>query len=179
MTMTRRREIEIKAQKIISEVGITEPPIPIELIVEHHGAQIARRRFEGFESGFAISQGDQRIIGVNTDTTPRRQRFTIAHELGHLLLHHKPLNVDHSILVSRRDDVSSLGTDQEEIDANAFAAAILMPANMVASEIEKEFPAYGRPSRKILIAKLARTFNVSDEAMAYRLVNLNLITGWI
>ncbi|MEV6495321.1 ImmA/IrrE family metallo-endopeptidase [Actinoplanes sp. NPDC051633] len=143
------------------------------------GIALALHEFSGNESGFALSQGDQRIIGVNTATAYSRQRFTIAHELGHILLHHKPLIVDHSILLSKRDDISSLGTDQEEIEANGFAAALLMPDILVRQELERATRQDNSLPAQRYVVNLARTFKVSSQAMAYRLVNLNLITGWV
>ncbi|MDR7279808.1 ImmA/IrrE family metallo-endopeptidase [Catenuloplanes atrovinosus] len=178
--MTSRNTIELTVDSFLHERGIAEPPIDIEQLCKAEGIAIAKHDFSGNESGFALSQGDTKIIGVNTATTPLRQRFTIAHEFGHLYLHHKPLIVDHSILViSKRNDVSSMGTDQEEVEANAFAAAILMPRNLVRRELEKHIDESGPTDRESVIRAMARTFNVSPQAMGYRLVNLNLITGSI
>src|SRR5262249_10949802 len=125
--------IERRAEALIEKYGITEAPVPIEDIAAGEGALIARNHFPGtgYESGFALREAGRWIIGVNTSTSPRRQRFTIAHELGHLLLHKgKPLITDYSVLISNRDDTSSMGTDKEEIEANGFAAAILMPRGL-------------------------------------------------
>jgi Zn-dependent peptidase ImmA (M78 family) len=166
------------AARLLDEHGITAPPIDIEDIAAVEGALVVRNHFPGLESGFALREGTKWIIGVNTATSPRRQRFTIAHELGHLLLHQgKPLITDYSIYVNRRDETSSLGTEREEIEANAFAAAILMPREFVVAELQRELDLSEVASRDELIARLARTFRVSAEAMGYRLVNLNIITA--
>jgi Zn-dependent peptidase ImmA (M78 family) len=171
-------KIERLAEALIEKHGIKEAPVPIERIASAAGALIARNHFPGYESGFALREAGRWIIGVNTSTSPRRQRFTIAHELGHLLLHEgRPLITDYSVLVSKRDDTSSTGTDKEEIEANGFAAAILMPRDLVVTELSKELDLGEASSRDELIARLARIFNVSTEAMGYRLINLNIITA--
>ncbi|BCB85742.1 ImmA/IrrE family metallo-endopeptidase [Phytohabitans suffuscus] len=171
-------EIEQHALGILREFDALRFPVPIEAIAEAKGAVIARNHFSGTESGFALRQGRTKIIGVNTATSPRRQRFTIAHELGHLELHaEKALIVDHSVFLYNRDDLSSAGTDRQEIQANAFAAAILMPDELVHPKLQHEFSRGNFDSRDELIARMARAFDVSNEAMGYRLINLNYMTA--
>lgn len=173
--------VEVKASELLEQYNIIEPPVPIEEIVVARGIAIARNHFKGTESGFALRNGSQQIIGVNTLTSPRRQRFSIAHELGHLLLHDgKPLIVDHSIRINERNDLSRAGTNREEIEANGFAATILMPEDMLRRKLRDEFEyaEYDRAdSRDELLARLAREFDVSAEAMGFRLINLRLISA--
>jgi len=171
----RARDI---ARQMIHDYGITRPPIRIEEIAHSQGIEIVRHRFEGPESGFALRDGSRRIIGLNTQTSRRRQRFTVAHELGHLLLHEGKIIVDQAVLrVDLRNDVSSMGTDVEEIEANAFAATLLMPENIVFDHVFKLVKADGQITRETLIAELARIFDVSAEAMGYRLINLGILTA--
>lgn len=174
------RPAEAEAERILKKYRVHEPPVPIGDIAQGEGAQIARQRFEGTESGFILRDGKITVIGVNTLTSRRRQRFTIAHELGHLWLHEgKPLIVDHSIRVNFRNDVSGMATDAEEIDANAFAATLLMPRAMVLSRLKAyltEVTQSGKSiSREDLITQIAREFDVSTEAMGYRLINLGIL----
>lgn len=82
-------------------------------------------------SGFAYDKDGQRVIGVNSEEGPQRKRFSIAHELGHMYVH-----ADRDILFDKkdafvyfRDAKSSTGQDPQEIEANAFAAELLMPAD--------------------------------------------------
>jgi Zn-dependent peptidase ImmA (M78 family) len=171
---------EDAALRLLHKHHIHKPPVPVEDIARGEGAQIARHRFDGTESGFTLRDGEHTIIGVNTRTSPRRQRFTIAHEVGHFILHDDaPLIIDHSMRVYWRNEVSSMATDEQEIEANAFAAALLMPRELVIShlksyisEIENSRRAL---SREDLIAHLAREFDVSAEAMGYRLINLGIL----
>jgi Zn-dependent peptidase ImmA (M78 family) len=80
-------------------------------------------------------------------------------------------------MIGKRDETSSLGTHWQEVQANSFAAAILMPENLVVEELKKELAFARASSRDELIGTLARTFGVSAEAMGYRLVNLSIITA--
>ncbi len=170
------------AYNLLEQYGIDKPPVNVENIAERLGVVIARHHFAGSESGFALRDGQQCIIGVNTRTSRKRQRFSIAHEIGHLMLHEgTPLIVDHNIRIDRRNEVSSIGTDSQEIEANAFGAALLMPHKFVIDHV-KDFVARinesgGGFSRDQFIAELARDFDVSTEAMGFRLINLGILAA--
>ncbi|MEQ9163174.1 MAG: ImmA/IrrE family metallo-endopeptidase, partial [Ilumatobacter fluminis] len=113
------------------------------------------------------------VIVVNGQHADVRQRFTIAHELGHFLLHRgRPVIVDHLTRahVNMRDETSSLATSTEEIAANQFAASLLMPTDWVTSAINS----LDHLSSSRQVAALASTFDVSEQAMEYRLINLGL-----
>jgi Zn-dependent peptidase ImmA (M78 family) len=171
---------EAEADRLLKKYRVHEPPVSVGEIARGEGAQIARHRFEGSESGFILRDGKLTVIGVNTLTSRRRQRFTIAHELGHLLLHEgEPLIVDHSVRINFRDDVSGAATDDREIEANAFAAMLLMPRPLILSHLKAYLASVTQRgesiSREDLIAQLAREFDVSAEAMGYRLINLGIL----
>jgi hypothetical protein len=111
-----------------------------------------------------MEEGDDnpRII-LNKSDPPNRQRFTLAHELGHYFRHHE--NGDHEFgYVDERADLASQGVDSEEIWSNAFAAELLMPGFAV-----RHFFSEGMTP-----AKLAKEFNVSRQAMDIRLERLGL-----
>jgi Zn-dependent peptidase ImmA (M78 family) len=167
------------ARHLIADHQISQPPVRVEELAEALGFQIARHRFDGPESGFALRDGKQSIIGVNIQTSRRRQRFTIAHELGHLLMHEgRPLTVDQAVLrIDLRDEVSSMATDLQEMEANTFAATLLMPEEVVLDYATVLMQSNAEISRDDLITKLARTFDVSVEAMGYRLISLGILTA--
>ena len=77
----------------------------------------------------------QVLIGVNSLHHSNRRRFTVAHECGHLLLHAGETFIDKSFRVNWRDGVSSLAVDRHEIEANQFAAELLMPFEMVVADL--------------------------------------------
>ena len=123
-------------------------------------------------SGMLVREPDRVVIGVNECHSDSRQRFTIAHELGHFHLHKgRSVIIDSDVRVNFRDRVSSLATDREEIEANRFAAALLMPDHMVRSWVAHE----SFQTAPELVERLAKSFRVSKAAVNFRLVNLGLI----
>ena len=114
------------------------------------------------------------IIGVNSLHHPNRQRFTIAHEIGHLELHRGILttsvHVDKEFPVMMRGVTASQGTDRHEIEANTFAAHLLIPKALLDQalagktfDIEDDEP----------LEELAKKFRVSKKMMEYRISNLS------
>lgn len=171
-----RDTVEAKAQRLLRKFQISGPPVPVDSIAAAEDIQIVRSSGDWNESGFLLRQHGTTIIGVNSRNSPRRQRFTIAHELGHYCLHKgKPLIVDQSVMVNKRNDVSSQATSQEEIEANQFAAALLMPDPWVKRASQAQFAA-GVSSRDHLVTALAREFDVSVDAMGWRLINLGILS---
>jgi Zn-dependent peptidase ImmA (M78 family) len=166
---------EREAAKLLRQLPVETMPVPVEEIAEHLRAAIVRERLESTISGLLLPEGGAKLIAVNSAHHPRRQRFTIAHELGHLQMHDGAYIVDSTVRVNRRDGLSSMATDLEEIEANAFAAALLMPPALVRGALEPvRAPRLGNPSR--IGEHLAEQFGVSAEAMSYRLINLGLST---
>ncbi len=119
-------------------------------------------------SGALVIRGGQAVIVYNSSDPLVRRRFTVAHELGHYVLHTAP-DID---AVLFRDDRSSKGTSVKEIQANAFAAALLMPEHLVRERISGPIPSIHNDD----IDLWARRFKVSSQAMAYRLMDLGLYT---
>ena len=105
---------------------------------------------------------------------PKRQRFSIAHELGHYLPHRE----DGTVFVDRssvffRDRASSSGIRCQEVDANAFAAELLMPEGDLEAQLN------GRPIDafdEVSVRRLAARFGVSAQALTIRLTRLDLVT---
>lgn len=167
---------EKTARQLLEQHGITKAPIPVEDVAQRAGTQVRYRKFDGSISGLLLRTDEGTVVGVHAQHARTRQRFTIAHELGHYLLHDgRPAIVEHlhrSARVNFRDGTSALATDREEIEANQFAAALLMPADIVDEEFAQLL---GRHSEERIVALLARRFEVSTQAMRFRLMNLALI----
>ena len=83
----RRRKIESLVQETLARHKVIQAPVPVEQITKAHGARIFYQSLEDDVSGFLYRDAVQSVIGVNTHHSPVRQKFTTAHELGHLLLH--------------------------------------------------------------------------------------------
>jgi Zn-dependent peptidase ImmA (M78 family) len=171
-----RRTPEAEAQRTIEEHGILTPPVPVEQIAQRKGVRLAFEPFEGDLSGM-LYQGREDglvIIAVNATNAHVRQRFTIAHELGHLLLHRNRVFVDKPVAVRYRDARSSLAVSREEIEANRFAAALLMPREWVIDEANRWLERRPGIADEELVEALARGFDVSRQAMEYRLADLGI-----
>jgi Zn-dependent peptidase ImmA (M78 family) len=168
-----RKPIEA-ARKLLAELKIKDIPVPVERIAEKLGAKLSFEPFEGELSGMLFRKGDRIVIGVNSSHAHTRQRFTIAHELAHLQLHEGELYVDEG-RINLRDEDSSLAIKPEEIEANAFAAELLMPEDFICNQFST-FVKRHRDSPEDLIVRLAKMFDVSSKAMEYRLSNLGLLT---
>ncbi|WP_328614563.1 ImmA/IrrE family metallo-endopeptidase [Amycolatopsis sp. NBC_00355] len=167
-------DIEQRAQDLLAYYNASTIPVLVEAIARAAGIQVVRSPAAGQESGFLMRDGQRVLIGLNSNDSPRRQRFTIAHELGHFTLHEgRPLIVDHTVRFNKRDDVSSAATHPEEIQANAFAAALLMPEPSVYSAVRRHVNS-GVATQMHLTELLADEFDVSEQAMTWRLVNLGI-----
>jgi Zn-dependent peptidase ImmA (M78 family) len=169
--------IEQQAQVLLERHRITLPPVPVEQLAIAEGIQVIRSESTGAESGFLLRDRSRTFIGLNSKNSDRRQRFTIAHELGHWQLHAgRPLIVDHLVRINRRNEISSAATDREEIEANAFAAALLMPASLIDAAVRRELDR-GVDTIERLTQLLANEFDVSTEAMSWRLINLGIVSS--
>ncbi|MEU6602384.1 ImmA/IrrE family metallo-endopeptidase [Streptomyces flaveolus] len=160
------------AKALLGQLGIDQAPIDPVLIAEKLGVLVVPQDMPDDVSGMLLRREDEQVIGVNRQHHERRQRFTVAHELGHLRLHRgRPLILDTDTRVNFRDTVSSMATDREEMEANRFAAALLAPEVMVRRAArEAEFS-----TAKQLVQLMARHFDMSEMAMNYRLINLGII----
>lgn len=111
--------------------------------------------------GLAIMRQGYSLIMVSSSIAAHRQRYTIAHELGHLMAGDQGDIVDENINFSR---------SPEESRANAFAAAFLMPENA----LRTAFGDQSVPTEQLIADLLAR-YRVSLDALAFRLHNLGII----
>lgn len=108
-------------------------------------------------SGYYRRVNGAPALEFNVTEAPVRQRFTVAHELGHFALGHED---------SPRDGGNFYSSgDPKERMANKFAAELLMPATLIRHYFGMA------PS----VEALAQQFGVSRDAMGYRLLNLGLV----
>lgn len=166
---------DAEALRILRGASITSPPVDVDRLAKELGATILKDDLDPEVSGLLYRRPNSTVIAVNRDHAETRRRFTIAHELGHLCLHDgRPLIVDHVVRarINLRDHRSSLATNREEIEANRFAATLLMPSDFIHEQIplvlKRELGEHGT------IEALARKFGVSAQAMEIRLANLGL-----
>ncbi len=152
-------------------------PVDPEAVAKSLDLQVDKRPL-GDVSGLLITGEGRALICVNSvGETRQRQRFTIAHEIGHFYLGHQfetgeHVHVDRGNFISARSGRSSTGVDPKEVEANQFAAALLMPAPLVEAEAAKL--AGDGPLLDQHVAQLAKSFDVSEQAMTIRLSALGI-----
>jgi Zn-dependent peptidase ImmA (M78 family) len=173
------KRIEDQTEQILNDLQITELPVPINKIAEYNNLEIHPFDFGENISGVLVidPSKDKGVIGLNPLESKVRQRFTIAHELAHFILHRssrESLFVDKDFRVLFRKQESSIGNGEfkREQEANAFAASILMPKHLVEEKI-KELSI--DLTDENAIKTLANMFEVSIMSMTYRIANLKLI----
>lgn len=167
------KNVENEVESLLSSLSLSTYPLPIEDICARLGLVVKPYDLGESVSGMLVLEGDRGFIGVNPTESKVRNRFTIAHELGHFILHrNQGRNLFVDTKVHFRDYNSSTGIHRLEREANAFAASILMPRKFVLSEVRSGEYDLNNDSH---VSKLAKKFNVSSVAMSIRLSRLGLI----
>ena len=191
MTKKRQKQIEDIATAVLRQTECY--PATAEELTNNVGVQVkevARRLnielssydFGDDVSGVLVRDGDKTTIGYSAKNGPLRQRFTIAHELGHYVLDHQRqgifVDTPEKYFTLFRDAKSATGEDVQEREANAFAAALLIPRELLleaVTDLYKLGVDITRQENFDLIEPLAKRFHVSKLAMSIRLTNLDLV----
>ena len=176
--MSTRGEIEQKVAELLSKHRVDRPPVSIRDIAALEGLHVVESASQGDVSGALIRTNGVSVIAVNANHHINRQRFTIAHEMAHHFLRHKGEqdHLDWNFSVMRRDSRSSEATDTHEIEANYFAANLLMPKDFVRRDVAQLAGFNGEADLdQNTIRALAKKYLVSEAAMNFRLVSLGLI----
>lgn len=176
----RRKQIRHMVEELLARFNISNGAVPVEAIAHELGIEIKLDKVDDDLSGFIVRDrlGKKAIIGANKSHHPHRQRFTIAHELGHFLLHegytvHLDENLG-ALRVNLRNSESARGEDTDEKEANLFAAELLMPAAFLRADLhEKDLDLL---ADNAFIERLAKKYKVSSQALTFRLAYLNYIT---
>jgi Zn-dependent peptidase ImmA (M78 family) len=164
-------QIECAAETILRKLNITTVPVPVEEIATKNGVKISRAPSREF-SGILIRKQGSALIGISSSEPNVRQRFTVAHELGHYFLHpRKDAFVDY---IHYRDNSRSSSRDPQERQANMFAAALVMPRKLLEKDLRLATKGGFDDDD---VATLAAKYQVSSEAMKIRLINLRLLAA--
>jgi len=163
----RYLRIERFVDQLLQGHGVIKAPVPVEKIAKKAGVKLQYGDL-GEVSGLLVRSDDSAIIGINLNHPPARKRFTIAHELGHYFLHEGiSAHYDRDYKLNYRSAESSQATNVEEIEANFFAASLLMPREFLAAD-----KAIDHLDNDAGVARLAERYKVSRHALSLRLVNL-------
>jgi Zn-dependent peptidase ImmA (M78 family) len=155
---------------------IRAAPVDVNTVAAAIGLKVVYENFTDDISGLLITRDSAGVIGVHAKHALVRQRFTVAHEIGHFVLRHhagsgEHVHVDEGWKVSARNERSAKGIDFNEIEANQFAANLLMPEPILKAKVARF---RGRPLSEGDVLALAKEFKVSEQAMTLRLRNLKL-----
>jgi Zn-dependent peptidase ImmA (M78 family) len=152
----------LTARDVLAQHWDKKLPVNVEAIAKGLGMDVLRQPNPGYSGLFTKLADGTPVCSINSADAPVRQRFTVAHEIGHLVLGHES---------GYRDGPEAFSTDNRdprEVAANQFAAELLMP------EAAIRFLVF---EKKISdVAVLAVKADVSQVAMQYRLKNLGLVS---
>jgi hypothetical protein len=154
--------IKVTATRLLRSAGATGEPVDLRVVVSALNLELVERGHEPFACEAAlVPMGDTRAIVTRGRGDERRRRFSIAHEIGHFLLH--PDRV-----APERGGAANAALALQEREADQFAAELLMPADRLrraAFECGCD------------VQRLATRFEVSQSAMRIRLERLGLTVG--
>lgn len=158
-TGATKHDVEAFAASLAKKWGRT-PGIPVQETVKRLGGEVVYRDTdESPDGGYVVVHGKQDFgVVLSTWTSPRRDQFTLAHELGHYALHSK--------FGARPVFAARTGSGRSEWEANWFAASFLMP--------ELEFKAAANENGAS-IHILAAKFGVSTAAVEIRKNSLGIV----
>jgi len=152
------------AEREIVDSFLREAPIRLSALASALGLRVISAKLPKGISGEIRPDPETRSgfsIRVNMGDPARRQRFTVAHEIGHYLLHRDEIGDGITDDVLYRSTLS----DSREAQANRLAADLLMPPQLVSHWTEKARNLQGDN----FVSFLSDKFNVSAAAMKIRL----------
>jgi Zn-dependent peptidase ImmA (M78 family) len=166
--------IEQKAEEVLRENDFFYIGFDVKKFAKKLKIEVMPKELDDDVAGLFVRIDGRPIISYNQNQRNKpRERFTIAHELGHFFLHsNKNVFVDKNPKVMFRNNASSTGEQLQEKEANHFAAALLMPKKLIKTEIDNIQNNTLNP-----IEYLASKFKVSEQAMTFRLANLGYDIG--
>jgi Zn-dependent peptidase ImmA (M78 family)/DNA-binding XRE family transcriptional regulator len=151
------------ARELLELTKRHRPPIEVLAIARDLGIAVFPRPFPNALSALLLRHERNAFIGINNHQAPVRQRFSLAHELGHFVLHHKDHHfIDYGVPQAVEGELPGYDWNQERA-SNQFAAELLMPAELIKED-----------ARTTSLSRLATRYDVSQEAMGFRLANLGL-----
>ena len=174
MQNSRKKEIRREANSIRENCKVNRYGI-IDLFkdCERMGCKLIRYPLgENADLGFTVKKDKDTVIFTNSSSRSAREIFTLAHEIGHAILH---LENGHSFIDNKLTIMGKCITDKEQ-EANYFAACLLMPENDVRRFIDIEIEEFNEKGLSALdIARMMSEFNVSFDMTLNRLESLSII----
>jgi Zn-dependent peptidase ImmA (M78 family) len=161
--MIHSREARQRAREVLKMLGIKDAPVDVIQVAKVVGFTVLQYPFAETTSGVTFIEGDVKAIGVNEAHARTRQRFSVAHELGHFLSGHT--SYDHQAMHIEDRPEWLNPQNRQESEANDFAAELLMPEQFLKVDVAKH---------GLDIPFLAQRYQVSEQAMWIQLIDLRL-----
>lgn len=165
-----KSSIEETAKDTLHQHGLYSIPVDPVVLANKLGIRVNNAKFsEPSLAAMLAKRGSSIWILLDESGSPSRKRFSIAHELGHHFLHLESDGeiVDRNADLFRVSEYATSGITPErrrEIEANQFAAALLMPERLV-RQVWQDYTS---------VSDMANLFQVSEESMGYRIASLGL-----
>jgi len=156
MSQVRAQFARKMANKVLKDSKITAPPVDLLTILRTYGINYEEMEdFPETVDALIIEDGTSVYAAVNARQHPHRQRFSLAHELGHYFLHREGNRAESVTIDTPPSEESEIGTkDPAETEADLFAGELLVPLEMLRPNVHKGIP------------ELAKIFLVSEQVIA-------------
>jgi len=174
------------ATKLLKELDLYVVPIDLDAICEKLGVKSSKKfKFKSHSGEISVNEKQKVKIWINPTDHENRQRFTFAHEIGHLVYDIIPYLKNSDGASEFIDTPETLRRDGRqhpiEYRANDFAAKLLMPEKLVVKHgkellatLKEELDKKKVP-KEIFIERLASKFRVSQQAMEIRLEVIGIL----
>jgi Zn-dependent peptidase ImmA (M78 family) len=198
LTLDKIRSI---AEQCLTDVGYTNGAVDLEAVCRSLSIDIFYVDRDVVDvDGVPIlgsANFNQRTIYINSHSRATRERFTLAHEIGHFVLGHETYLrsetiVERDLLISNEFELSE-SYERLEYQANNFASELMMPHNLFlqkTAEIRRDLNIKDRGhgyvyvddqpwnivSYNDLLSRLANYFEVSKQAIEVKFRKLQLLT---
>ena len=169
-------------EALLIALGLFSAPVDVDKVAAGLGLSAAYEKLDDDVSGVLVVRDGQGSVILNKSQHPNRRRFTMAHEIGHYVLHWTQQDrlfldrryptfskVDDSVYLRSSSQSTS---PREEMEANEFAAALLMPKKLVLGFIKSASLSFIDEED---VSGCARAFGVSEQAMLIRLKRLGIL----
>jgi Zn-dependent peptidase ImmA (M78 family) len=174
MKKPANERVEKMAMDTLNRCTAHTVPVPVEFIAQQLGLKCKLADLQSGVAALLVFEPGTGSIAISRALSPEKQRFAIAHEIGHYLLHTRDTREARLFIYRgvRLDAVPMSPLGLEEKEANCFAAALLMPRDLLADRISEVDMLSNE-----CVQRLATVFCVSVIAMTCRLVTLGMLSA--
>ncbi len=178
----KQDEIAQETKRLLISSSLYRLPVDVDALAKSLGIEVTYSSLEDDYSGLLVIRNGTAAAYINSSHHPNRQRFSLAHEIGHFVLHERQQTaienayVDKAMRLYHRADRRDLGqSGKMEWEANLFAAALLMPEELLRSKVLDE--GYDLED-ELDVSRLAVVLKVSEQALSIRLTKMkDFLTG--